>query len=225
MRYMATYDLMETMRNTNQWLGATAAAFGSYPGIAALPNPYFQWLTAWGEVTERTFARMVAKPDWGIYSVVGEDGRDHTVTVEKVVERPFGDLIHFNVQGRPARARRVMLVAPMSGHYATLLRSTVNSLLPDAEVYITDWHNARDIPVSAGKFDVEDYTLYLVDFMRALGPDINVIAVCQPAPLTLAATAYLAELDPEAQPQTLTLIGGPIDPDVSATEVTDLAAG
>jgi len=224
MRYLATYDLMETMRNTNQWLGASAAAFGSYPAIAALPNPYFQWLAAWGEVTERSFARMVAKPDWGIYSVVGDDGRDHVVSVGTDVDRPFGDLIHFKVQGRPEKARRVMLVAPMSGHYATLLRSTVASLLPDAEVYITDWHNARDIPVSEGKFDVEDYTLYLVEFMRALGPDINVVAVCQPGPLTLAATAYLAELDPEAQPQTMTLIGGPIDPDVAATDVTDFGS-
>jgi poly(3-hydroxybutyrate) depolymerase len=109
----------------------------------------------------------------------------------------------------------------MSGHYATLLRSTVVSLLPDCEVYITDWHNARDIPVSAGKFDVEDYTLYLVDYMRHLGNDLHVIAVCQPAPLTLAATAYLAEQDPDAQPKTLTLIGGPIDPDAAATDVTD----
>ena len=109
----------------------------------------------------------------------------------------------------------------MSGHYATLLRSTVISLIPDCEVYVTDWHNARDIPVSSGKFDIEDYTLYLVEFMRALGPEINVIAVCQPAPLTLAATAYLAEEDPAAQPRTLTLIGGPIDPDAAATDVTD----
>ena len=93
--------------------------------------------------------------------------------------------------------------------------------MPDCEVYVTDWHNARDIPVSAGKFDVEDYTLYLVDFMRHLGPDTHVIAVCQPAPLTLAATAYLAEEDPEAQPLSLTLIGGPIDPDAAATDVTD----
>jgi poly(3-hydroxybutyrate) depolymerase len=86
---------------------------------------------------------------------------------------------------------------------------------------VTDWKNARDIPVSEGKFDVEDYTLYLVDFMRHLGPDINVVAICQPAPLTLAATAYLAEEDPTAQPRTLTLIGGPIDPDAAPTEVTD----
>ena len=105
------------------------------------------------------------------------------------VARPFGDLVRFDVHGRPARSRRILLVAPMSGHYATLLRSTVTSLLPDADVWITDWHNARDIPVSAGKFDIEDYTLYLADFMTHLGADLHVIAVCQPAPLTLAATA------------------------------------
>ena len=221
MRFMATYDLMETARVTNQWLGATAQAFGSYPAVAMIPNPAFQLIAAWGEVTERSFARMVAKPDWGIASVVGEDGRDHLVQIETLVKRPFGDLIHFKVPGRRPRRRRVMLVAPMSGHYSTLLRSTVISLLPDCEVYITDWHNARDIPLSAGKFDIEDYTLYLVEFMRHLGPNTHVIAVCQPAPLTLAATAYLAEQDAAAQPRSLTLIGGPIDPDANPTEVTD----
>ncbi|APZ51546.1 polyhydroxyalkanoate depolymerase [Salipiger abyssi] len=221
MRYMATYDLMESLRNTNQWLGATAKAMASYPALAALPNPGIAWMAAWGEVTERSFKRMVVKPSWGIRSITCDDGKDHLVQIETVVEKDFGDLIHFNVQGREEKPRKVLLVAPMSGHYATLLRSTVISLIPDAEVYVTDWKNARDIPVSCGKFDIEDYTLYLMDFMRALGPETNVIAVCQPAPLTLAATAYLAELDPDAQPRTLTLIGGPIDPDATPTEVTD----
>ena len=221
MRYMATYDWMETMRNTNEWFGATARAMASYPMFALYPSPALKMMEAWGEVTERTFQRMVVKPDWDIHSFTCEDGKDHVVTVETVVEKPFGDLIHFSVAGRKRRKRQVLLVAPMSGHYATLLRSTVKSLLPDCEVYITDWHNARDIPVSAGKFDVEDYTLYLVDFMRELGPDTHVIAVCQPAPLTLAATAYLAEEDPKAQPRSLTLIGGPIDPNAAPTDVTD----
>ena len=218
---MMTYDLMESMRNTNQWLGATARAFGSYPIMAMTTNPMVEWIEAWGEVTERSFARMVTKPDWDIPTVTVEDGKDHNVRVMTVVEKPFGNLIHFKVPGRTPRKRRVLLVAPMSGHYATLLRKTVISLLPDCEVFVTDWHNARDIPVSAGKFDVEDYTLYLVDFMKALGSDLHVIAVCQPAPLTLAATAYLAEEDPKAQPKTLTLIGGPIDPEANHTEVTD----
>ncbi len=221
MRYMLTYDLMESMRVTNQWMGASARAMCSYPAFGLVANPMIQMTAAWGEVTERSFARMVAKPDWHIDSVPGDDGRDHMVAIETVVERPFGDLIRFDVQGRAPTGRKVLLVAPMSGHYATLLRKTVISLLPDCDVYITDWHNARDIPVSEGKFDIEDYTRYLVDFMREMGPDTNVIAVCQPAPLALAATAYLAEEAPDAQPRTLTLIGGPIDPDAAATDVTD----
>ena len=224
MRYMATYDLMETIRNTNQWLGATALAMGSYPAFSLVPNPTFTWMTAWGEVTERTFQRMVVKPDWNIPPVPSQDGQDHLVSSEIVVAKDFGDLLHFTVADRPTPKRKVLLVAPMSGHYATLLRSTVISLLPDADLYITDWHNARDIPVSAGKFDIEDYTLYLVEFLRELGPDTHVIAVCQPAPLALAATAYLAEEDPEAQPRSLTLIGGPVDPDATPTDVTDFGS-
>ncbi|MEQ6247402.1 polyhydroxyalkanoate depolymerase [Sulfitobacter sp. HNIBRBA3233] len=221
MRYMASYDMMETVRNTNQWLGASALAMASYPAFSMFPNPALQWMGAWGEVTERTFSRMVVKPAWNIPALPGKDGLDHTVVEEVELAGPFGDLLHFTVQGRETPKRKVLLVAPMSGHYATLLRSTVISLLPDCDLYITDWHNARDIPVSAGKFDVEDYTLYLVDYMRHLGPNTHVIAVCQPAPLALAATAYLAEEDPEAQPSSLTLIGGPIDPNAAATEVTD----
>ena len=221
MKYMATYDLMETARNTNEWLGATARAMASYPVFALAANPLFQLTAAWGEVTERTFARMIAKPDWGIRSIVGPDGTDHLVDIKPVVERDFGNLIHFSVRRREKMARQILVVTPMSGHYATLLRPTVASLLPDADVYVTDWHNARDIPVSAGKFDVEDYVLYLVDFLRHLGPDTHVVAVCQPVPLTLAATAYLAAEDPEAQPRSLTLMGGPVDPDAAATEVTD----
>ncbi|MBU3030544.1 polyhydroxyalkanoate depolymerase [Paracoccus marinaquae] len=218
---IVSYDAMETIRNTNEWLGATARAMASYPAFAMIPHPMFKLMSAWGRVTERSFSRMVIKPDWEIQAIAGDEGQDHVVYVEPVVRRAFGDLIHFRVARREPQLRKVLLVAPMSGHYATLLRSTVVSLLPDCEVYVTDWHNARDIPVSKGKFDIEDYTSYLVDFIRFLGPDTNVIAVCQPAPLALAATAILAEEDPKSQPRTLTLIGGPVDPDAAATEVTD----
>ena len=221
MKYMMTYDMMETMRNTNAWMGSTARAMASYPAFALSMNPMLQMTAAWGEVAERSFARMVVKPDWGIRSIVGPDGTDHLIDVNVVVEKPFGNLVQFFVRRRAPMARKVLLVAPMSGHYATLLRSTVNSLLADCDVYVTDWHNARDIPVSAGKFDVEDYTLYLAEFMRVMGPDTHVIAVCQPVPLALAATAYLAAEDPSAQPRSLTLIGGPVDPDAAATDVTD----
>ncbi|MFQ5438374.1 MAG: polyhydroxyalkanoate depolymerase [Paracoccaceae bacterium] len=216
----ATYDFHESWRQGGEWLGATAKAFWSNPAFGLTPNPLPATFAAWGQVTERTFARMVARPDWGIDSVVTA-GREYVVRVETVLSRAFGDLIQFRVDRPEPPKRRVLLVAPMSGHYATLLRKTVVSLLPNCDVFITDWHNARDIPVSEGKFDIEDFTLYLVDFMAELGRDIHVIAVCQPAPLALAATALLAESRPRDQPRTLTLIGGPIDPDAAPTEVTD----
>lgn len=219
MQPMATYDLMEGARNASQWWGATARAWGGAPGLAG--TPFAPWVRAWGEVAERSFARMVVKPDWGIPSVTGEDGRDSPVRVMTVEARPFGDLLHFKVPGRSPRPRRVLLVAPLSGHYATLLRKTVISLLPDCEVFITDWRNARDIPVSAGRFDVEDFALHVQGFMEALGPDLHVVAVCQPAPLVLVAAARLAAARPDAQPRSITLIGGPIDPDAAPTEVTD----
>lgn len=221
MRGMVSYDTMETIRNTQEWMGASARALASYPAFAMIPSPMFKLMSAWGRVTERSFARMVIKPDWKIPAIIGEGGQDHIVYVEPVLEKDFGDLIRFRVARRDPMPRKVLVIAPMSGHYATLCRSTVASLLPDCDVFVTDWHNARDIPVSAGHFDVEDYTKYLVEFMKFLGPDTNVIAICQPAPLALAATAILAEEAPEFQPRTLTLIGGPIDPDAAATEVTD----
>lgn len=220
MKHLATYDLMETARAANEWLGATAHAFWSNPVWGLSTSPIPAAMSAWGTVTERSFARMIAKPDWNIDSVVTA-GREYVVTVQKRVERPFGDLIEFSVRNRKPSARRVLLVAPMSGHYATLLRRTVQSLLPNCDVFITDWHNARDIPVSEGKFDIEDFTLYLKDFMAWMGRDTHVIAVCQPAPLALAATALLAADNHDAQPRTLFLVGGPIDPDAAPTEVTD----
>ncbi len=221
MKYMATYDLMESVRNTNEWMGASVQALASYPIFALSMNPMLPMMAAWGKVTERSFARMVAKPAWGIRTVVGPDGQDHLVDEKITLERPFGNLLQFSVRRREPMARRILIVAPMSGHYATLMRSTVASLLPDADVWVTDWHNARDIPVSAGKFDVEDYTLYIAEFIKELGPDTHIVAVCQPVPLVLAATAWLAQEDPDAQPRSLTLMGGPVDPDAAPTEVTD----
>ena len=148
-------------------------------------------------------------------------GNDHVVSTRIEQDKPFCKLVHFTADRKLSSPRRVLLVAPMSGHYATLARNTVMSLLPNCDVYVTDWKNARDVPVSAGSFDVEDYTEYLVEFIRYLGSDLHVIAVCQPAPLALASTAILAGTDGQPAPRTLTLIGGPVDPDANPTEVTD----
>ncbi len=121
MRYMASYDLMETFRNTNQWLGATALEFGSYPASGLVPNPFFKIMAAWGEVTERSFARMVTKPDWDIISVPNEDGRDHVVTVKKLVKKPFCDLLQFKVANRPEKSNRRGRVASITGQARSTL--------------------------------------------------------------------------------------------------------
>lgn len=221
MYQMWSYDFAEAMRSAQQWMGTTARTVAQSPFLAPYPNPMLTWMGAWGEVTERSFERITHKPDWGIEDVSGENEQDHFVQIDKVLRKPFCDLLHFNAVGRPELPRKILLIAPMSGHYATLLRSTVKSLLFDCEVYVTDWKNARDIPVSEGRFDIEDYVEYLVEFMRYIGPDVHAVAVCQPAPLTLAATAHLCATEPKAKPTSVTLIGGPVDPTASKTDVTE----
>ena len=220
MKSIATYDLIESSRLTGEFIGATAKTFWSYPIFGLCPHPAPAALAAWGEVTERSFGRMIARPDWNI-DVISSGGKEYFVNLEYLLRKPFCDLVKFSVKGRPKLDRQVLLVAPMSGHYATLLRRTVVSLLPDCDVFVTDWRNARDVPVSQGKFDIEDFTLYLVEFMRFLGRNTHVVAVCQPAPLALAATAHIAATDPALQPLTLIMIGGPVVPDAAPTEVTD----
>ncbi len=217
---MTVYDTRESLRQSSAWIGATTKAFWQYPAFALSPSPLPALFAAWGQVTERTFERINTKPDWAIENVVSRD-RDYVVNIRTELERPFCKLTHFTADiDRPVN-RRVLLVAPMSGHYATLCRKTVRSLLPNCDVYVTEWLNARDVPMSAGKFDVDDYVQYLVDFLKYLGEDIHVIAVCQPVPLALVATAVLAKDDSAPNPRTLTLIGGPVDADANPTEVTD----
>lgn len=214
------YDLTETIRLNSQWMGATAKTFWSNPIFGLTANPLPATFAAWGEVSERAFNRLSVKPDWGIDSVVS-GGKDYLVNVNTILDRPFGQLLEFRVRRPDADRPKVLLIAPMSGHYATLLRNTVNSLLPNCDVMITEWRNARNVPVSQGKFDIEDFTMHLVDFFREAGPNTNVIAVCQPVPLTLAAVAWLSEHEPQSLPASMTLIGGPVDPDANPTEVTD----
>lgn len=216
----SAYDMTETMRLNSLWMGATAKTFWSNPMFGLTANPIPATFAAWGEVSERAFNRLAVKPDWGIDSVV-TGGKDYLVNVNTVLERPFGRLLEFSVKRPDANRPKVLLIAPMSGHYATLLRNTVNSLLPNCDVLITEWRNARNVPVSEGKFDIEDFTMHLVDFFREVGPKTHILAVCQPVPLTLAAVAWLSENEPKSLPASMTLIGGPVDPDANPTEVTD----
>jgi len=161
------------------------------------------------------------RPDFGIDQVrVGN--RDVPVTTEVALGLPFGQLLKFS-KDIDTEQPRVLVVAPLSGHFSTLLRGTVETLLHDHEVYITDWVNARDVPLEAGRFAIDDYIDYLVRFLAEIGPGAHILAVCQPCVQALAAVAIMSEDDHPATPRSMTLMAGPIDVSESPTAVNELA--
>lgn len=161
------------------------------------------------------------RPHYGIdHITVG--GRPVAVKEETALMTPFCTLLHFKKENAPQQPS-ILLVAPMSGHFATLLRGTLRTLLHDHDVYITDWHNVRDTPLDDGAFGVDDYIDHLIRFLEKIGPGTHLMAVCQPTVAALAATAVMAEDDHVAVPASLTLMAGPIDCRVNPTEVNRLA--
>jgi len=180
-------------------------------------------VAATAELFERT-TRRYGKPAFGLDKTT-VDGKDVAVTETIAWSRPFCDLIRFERDLPASRKpdRKLLIVAPMSGHYATLLRGTVEAMLPHADVYITDWADARMVPVGDGHFDLDDYIDYVVEMLHELGPSTHVMAVCQPSVPVLAAVALMeAKKDPYA-PATMTLMGGPIDTRRNPTAVNVLA--
>jgi poly(3-hydroxybutyrate) depolymerase len=176
------------------------------------------------EVFERT-TRRYRKPEFGLRKT-RVDGAIISVSEEVVWNRPFCRLIHFRRDIEPSRAEsdpRILLIAPMSGHFATLLRGTVEALLPNHDVYIVDWQDARDVPLSAGNFDLDDYIDYLREMLRELAGEVHLLAICQAAVPALAAVALMEEDGDAHVPASLILAGGPIDPRVSPTAVNRLA--
>ncbi len=180
-------------------------------------------VAAMAELFERT-TRRYGKPEFGL-KTTKVNWQTVEVTEEVVWKRPFCDLIHFqrDLPANRAPDRKLLIVAPMSGHYATLLRGTVEAMLPHAEVYITDWMDARTVPVTAGRFDLDDYVDYLIDIFHTLGPDTHVMAVCQPSVPVLAAVAVMEARGDRNVPATMTLMGGPIDTRRNPTAVNQLA--
>src|ERR1700750_2950064 len=162
-----------------------------------------------------------ARPPYGIDSVMAGN-RELEVTEEVTFATPFGSLLHFKKDGAPLQPR-MLLVAPMSGHFATLLRGTVKTLLQDHDVYITDWQNPRDIPLDRGKFGLDEYTEHLITFLDQLGPRAHMVAICQPSVSALAAAAIMSEDNHPARPATLTLMAGPIDTRIQPTKVNEFA--
>ncbi|MFC5521648.1 polyhydroxyalkanoate depolymerase [Polaromonas jejuensis] len=214
--YQTQSDLMSPFRLLAQcgsaafWLGKTEGSL-------------LRKLSAAMEVFSRL--RLThSRPAYGI-STVKVDEHELAVTEEIILSLPFGTLLRFKKEEAPGRPYQpaVLLVAPLSGHFATLLRETVRTLLQDHDVYITDWHNARDVPLHHGAFGLDDYIGHMIRFIQAVGPDTHVIAVCQPCVAVLAATAIMAEDDDPAQPRSLTLMAGPVDCRVNPTAVNQLA--
>jgi polyhydroxyalkanoate depolymerase len=216
--YQAQSDLTAPMRVMS---GATARLLTDLsPGLTD------RWMVRSTLATTEIVARWGLthrRPAFGIDSVVVE-GEAVAVREEAVLRTPFGTLLRF-AKDTDAVQPRVLLVAPLSGHFATLLRATVRTMLPDHDVFVTDWHNARDVAVAHGRFGLDEYIDRLVDFLREMGPGAHVVAVCQPCVPALAAAALMAEDGDEAVPHSLTLMAGPIDARVNPTIVNDLAAG
>lgn len=214
--YQAHSDLMAPWR---AFAGLAAASLGERLNGGARPSVLSN-LTAAYELMARAGLTHV-RPPYGIASVtIGN--REMAVTEEAADVTPFGTLLHFKKDVAQAQPR-VLLVAPLSGHFATLLRATVRTMLPEHDVYITDWHNARDVPLEAGSFGFDDYIAHLIRWLEAIGPGGHMVAVCQPCVAGLVAASVMAQGDNPAQPRSLTLMAGPIDTRINPTKVNELA--
>jgi len=214
--YQTQTELMFPLQFMAQQAGA---AFG-------LRQPAGSPLRRFAAASE-VFSRMKLthkRPAYGIHEVESA-GETVPVVEHETLRLPFGSLLHFRRSLPPGAAAQppVLLVAPLSGHFATLLRETARTLLQDHDVYITDWHNARDVSLRHGEFGLDDYVDYMMQFLAAIGPGAHVVAVCQPCVAALAATALMAEDDHPAQPRSLTLMAGPVDCRINPSAVNDLA--
>ena len=223
MSYYEFYELNHAARAPWRAVADAAKMAFQNPWNPLSETPFGRSVTATAELFERT-TRRYGKPVFGLDSTtVG--GERVAVTERTVWERPFGRVISFDraLTGTQLRQPKLLMVAPMSGHYATLLRGTVEAFLPSHQVYITDWADARMVPLIEGRFDLDDSIDYLVSMFRSLGPDLHVMAVCQPSVPVMAAIALMeAENDPMT-PRSMVLMGGPIDTRRSPTAVNQVA--
>ena len=216
------YNTYELQKN---WLAGASAWANMSAKILQSPTNPFAYLGGpiIGSALE-VFAHAAAprgKPVFGLASTI-VDGRSVAVTEEIVLQKPFGQLKRFRKEGVEG-APRLLIVAPMSGHYATLLRGTVESMLPGHDVYITDWRDAKLVPLAEGRFDLDDYIDYVIEFLEAIGPGAHMLAVCQPSVPCYAAVALMSADKHPCRPRTLTMMGGPVDTREAPTGVNTLA--
>jgi poly(3-hydroxybutyrate) depolymerase len=214
------YDFQQAMLSPMRLAAEAMQQFYSHPFVPAAYTRAGRAVAASSELVERA-TRRYRKPAFGIDSIECA-GRSVPVVEQTVVAKPFCRLVRFARQA-PQNDPKVLLVAPLSGHYATLLRDTVVTLLPAHDVYITDWHNASEVPGSAGSFDLDDYVDYLIEFFDHIGDDCHVVAVCQPSVPVLAAVA-IQSAQGAPTPRSMTLMGGPIDTRINPTKVNRVAS-
>ena len=217
------YDAYEMQRSMMTGASAMAGVGAAWWQNPANPFSYMGGGQIVGSALE-VFAHAAAprgKPNFGLATTT-VDGRDVAVREEIVVRKPFGQLKRFvreGVEGGP----KLLIVAPMSGHYATLLRGTVERMLQSADVYVTDWRDAKLVPLADGSFDLDDYVDYLVEFLEAMGPGSHMLAVCQPSVPAYATAALMSAQAHPCRPRTLTMMGGPVDTREAPTAVNTLA--
>jgi poly(3-hydroxybutyrate) depolymerase len=221
--YYQLYELNHAALGPFRAIASAARFYFDNPLNPLANTPFGRSMAAGAELFERT-TRRYGKPEFGIMHAV-IDGVDVPVAERVIWQRPFCRLLHFEkaLPSGAAEQPKLLIVAPLSGHYATLLRGTVATMLPHHDVYITDWVDARMVPVADGTFDLDDYIDYLIAIHHLLGPDVHVMAVCQPSVPVLAAVALMEAADDPHLPATMTLIGGPIDTRISPTAVNTLA--
>lgn len=198
--------------------------FLTNPDLPFTESRFFRGVAAGCELFERV-TRRYEKPAWGLDRTrIG--GVDVAVTEEIVEARPHCNLLHFRRDPAVSEKRddpKVLIVAPMSGHHATLLRGTVDALLPDHDVHVTDWIDAGRVPVSKGRFDLDDYVDHVIAFLHRIGPGAHVVAVCQPSVPVLGAVSLMAAAGDPCRPASVTLMGGPVDTRIAPTKVNDFA--
>ena len=218
------YEMSHAALNPSRALADATKLFYKNPVNPLSHTTFGKSIAAAAELFERS-TRRYSKPEWGITSaLVG--GERVPVNIVPVWEGPFCRLLHFSraMEHAPRRPQpKMLIVAPMSGHYATLLRGTVEAFLPNHDVYITDWADARSVPVAGGRFDLDDYIDYVISILHFLGGDTHVIAVCQPSVPVLAAVALMEANEDPYVPSSMTLMGGPIDTREAPTAVNTLA--
>lgn len=224
MMYLAYQSQADVMQPVRAWAAqALANMNGAIAGMNgyAGATPFGTWAAAYEMISRAGLSH--ARPAFNIPSVM-VGNREVAVTEQAAMTTPFATLLHFKKDIETAQPR-VLVVAPLSGHFATLLRETVRTLLTDHDVYITDWHNARDMPLSAGRFGFDEYVEHMITFLGEMGPGAHIVAVCQPCVAALVAASVMAKNGMKAQPKSLTLMAGPIDCRVNPTKVNDLAVG